>query len=138
MMFKQGFGRLIRTKSDMGIVAVLDPRVKIRYYGRLFIDALPECKHTFDISEVKNFFSIMQANSNKNIKDCGKQPKAYSVEEIRRSYPKAYVKWSKDEDDRLKNEYMQGKDILELANTFQREVGAIRSRLQKMGLSKPR
>ena len=138
MMFKQGFGRLIRTKSDMGIVAVLDPRVKIRYYGRLFIDALPECKHTFDISEVKKFFSIMQANSDKNIKDYGKQPKAYSVEEIRRSYPKAYVKWSKDEDDRLKNEYTQDKDILRLANTFQREAGAIRSRLQKMGLKRPR
>jgi hypothetical protein len=85
---------------------------------------------------VKNFFSIMQANSDKNTKAHEKQSQAYSVEEIRRSYPKAYAKWSKDEDDRLKNEYIQGKDILELANTFQREVGAIRSRLQKMGLSK--
>lgn len=55
-MFKQGFGRLIRTKSDRGIVAVLDPRIKTRYYGRSFISALPKCRHTFDINEINNFF----------------------------------------------------------------------------------
>lgn len=41
--FKQGFGRLIRTAYDEGIVVVLDPRIKTRRYGRLFLDALPEC-----------------------------------------------------------------------------------------------
>ncbi len=41
--FKQGFGRLIRTAYDEGIVAVLDPRVKTKRYGRLFLQALPEC-----------------------------------------------------------------------------------------------
>jgi len=42
--FKQGFGRLIRTAHDQGIVVVLDPRVTTRSYGRLFIDSLPECE----------------------------------------------------------------------------------------------
>ncbi len=41
---KQGFGRLIRSKTDKGIVAILDSRVKSKRYGRLFLDALPECK----------------------------------------------------------------------------------------------
>lgn len=40
--FKQGFGRLIRSKSDSGRVVVLDPRVLTARYGRLFIAALPE------------------------------------------------------------------------------------------------
>ena len=41
--FKQGFGRLIRSTSDTGIVVVLDPRIKTRQYGRVFLDSLPEC-----------------------------------------------------------------------------------------------
>lgn len=38
---KQGFGRLIRSKTDTGIVAILDSRVKTKRYGKLFIEALP-------------------------------------------------------------------------------------------------
>ncbi|MDB5357905.1 MAG: helicase c2 [Phycisphaerales bacterium] len=41
---KQGFGRLIRSKTDKGIVVILDSRVKSKRYGKLFLDALPECK----------------------------------------------------------------------------------------------
>jgi ATP-dependent DNA helicase DinG len=40
---KQGFGRLIRTKSDRGIVVILDPRVLLKPYGRTFLDSLPRC-----------------------------------------------------------------------------------------------
>ncbi len=39
--FKQGFGRLIRTRSDNGIVVVLDPRIRTKFYGQLFVDSLP-------------------------------------------------------------------------------------------------
>ncbi len=41
---KQGFGRLIRSRTDKGIVVILDSRVKTKRYGRLFLDALPECR----------------------------------------------------------------------------------------------
>jgi ATP-dependent DNA helicase DinG len=41
---KQGFGRLIRSKTDKGIVVILDSRVKTKRYGRMFLDALPECR----------------------------------------------------------------------------------------------
>jgi ATP-dependent DNA helicase DinG len=58
MMFKQGFGRLIRTKSDRGIVAVLDPRVTTRTYGKSFLNVLPKCRYTSDINDVKNFFNV--------------------------------------------------------------------------------
>lgn len=40
--FKQGFGRLVRSRDDTGRVVVLDPRVVTKRYGRLFLDALPE------------------------------------------------------------------------------------------------
>src|SRR5690606_17978704 len=43
MRFRQGFGRLIRTKSDRGAVIIADIRVHQRGYGRRFLDALPAC-----------------------------------------------------------------------------------------------
>jgi ATP-dependent DNA helicase DinG len=44
LKFKQGFGRLIRTKEDEGIVVVLDSRILKKPYGRLFLRALPPCR----------------------------------------------------------------------------------------------
>ena len=44
LKFKQGFGRLIRTKTDTGIVVVLDSRVINKSYGRRFLAAIPDCK----------------------------------------------------------------------------------------------
>ena len=43
LRFRQGFGRLIRTQSDRGIVAVLDRRVRSKQYGSLFLQSLPAC-----------------------------------------------------------------------------------------------
>jgi ATP-dependent DNA helicase DinG len=43
LKFRQGVGRLIRTRQDQGIVVVLDPRITQKQYGRAFLDALPRC-----------------------------------------------------------------------------------------------
>jgi ATP-dependent DNA helicase DinG len=43
LKFRQGVGRLIRTKSDSGIIVVLDNRVLAKQYGRAFLDAVPKC-----------------------------------------------------------------------------------------------
>jgi len=43
LRFRQGFGRLIRTQSDRGVVAILDRRVLTKAYGKLFIESLPQC-----------------------------------------------------------------------------------------------
>jgi len=43
LRFRQGFGRLIRRQDDEGVVAILDKRVLTKRYGRLFLEALPEC-----------------------------------------------------------------------------------------------
>jgi ATP-dependent DNA helicase DinG len=45
---KQGFGRLIRTATDTGMVVILDPRVLTKGYGRFFLAALPECRRFVD------------------------------------------------------------------------------------------
>ena len=41
---KQGFGRLIRSRSDRGRVVILDPRIYTRSYGRIFLESLPKCR----------------------------------------------------------------------------------------------
>ena len=45
---KQGFGRLIRSRDDRGRVVILDPRVRTKRYGRLFVESLPECDVVVD------------------------------------------------------------------------------------------
>jgi ATP-dependent DNA helicase DinG len=49
---KQGFGRLIRTRTDSGMVVILDPRVLTKSYGRMFLESLPECRRFVDGVEV--------------------------------------------------------------------------------------
>jgi ATP-dependent DNA helicase DinG len=44
LKLKQGFGRLIRTQQDRGSVIVLDPRVRTKPYGRMFLESLPPCR----------------------------------------------------------------------------------------------
>lgn len=53
---KQGFGRLIRRKDDIGIVAILDPRIKTKNYGRLFLNSLPKCQLAYNLDKVKKFY----------------------------------------------------------------------------------
>jgi ATP-dependent DNA helicase DinG len=45
---KQGFGRLIRRKTDTGQVVILDPRVRTKRYGKLFLESLPDCERISD------------------------------------------------------------------------------------------
>jgi ATP-dependent DNA helicase DinG len=54
---KQGFGRLIRSLSDRGVLVMLDPRIQRARYGRVFIDSLPPYRITHDIAEVERFFA---------------------------------------------------------------------------------
>ena len=49
LKLKQGFGRLIRSRTDSGIVAILDPRVLTKPYGRTFLDSLPKCPRVVDV-----------------------------------------------------------------------------------------
>jgi ATP-dependent DNA helicase DinG len=58
---KQGLGRLIRSTTDRGVLAVLDPRLRTKAYGRLFLESLPPCRVTSKIEEVSRVFESEQA-----------------------------------------------------------------------------
>jgi ATP-dependent DNA helicase DinG len=54
---KQGLGRLIRSSSDRGLLAILDPRLRTKGYGRQFIHSLPPCRITSNIEEIREVFN---------------------------------------------------------------------------------
>jgi ATP-dependent DNA helicase DinG len=58
LQLRQGFGRLIRAHTDRGVVAILDPRLRTRPYGRAFLDALPTCPVAADRQAVADFFTV--------------------------------------------------------------------------------
>jgi ATP-dependent DNA helicase DinG len=53
---KQGLGRLIRSTTDKGVLAILDPRLRTKAYGRLFLESLPPCLVTSDIEDLASIF----------------------------------------------------------------------------------
>ena len=55
---KQGFGRLIRSLHDRGLLVLLDNRILKKQYGRVFVDSLPNYKRTTDLGMVENFFGV--------------------------------------------------------------------------------
>jgi ATP-dependent DNA helicase DinG len=57
---KQGFGRLIRSLSDRGVLMLLDPRIRTTRYGATFLDSLPPYSRTDDITEVERFFDLVK------------------------------------------------------------------------------
>ena len=54
---KQGIGRLIRSKTDRGVIAILDPRLRTKSYGRDFLSSLPRMRITADLNDVADIFS---------------------------------------------------------------------------------
>jgi ATP-dependent DNA helicase DinG len=55
LALKQGFGRLIRSKTDRGILAILDNRISRMQYGRIFLESLPDYTTTQDLAQVARF-----------------------------------------------------------------------------------
>ena len=53
---KQGFGRLIRSLHDRGVLVLLDNRILKKQYGKVFVDSLPPYRRTTDIKVVEEFF----------------------------------------------------------------------------------
>ena len=55
---KQGLGRLIRSTTDRGVLAVLDPRLRTKMYGQTFLQSLPPCRVTSDVQELARVFEL--------------------------------------------------------------------------------
>ncbi len=63
---KQGVGRLIRSKTDRGVIALLDSRLRTKSYGRAFLNSLPNAPITTELNDVRTLFEeieIEQANA---------------------------------------------------------------------------
>ncbi len=56
ILLKQGFGRLIRSRTDRGILALLDKRVITKRYGRTFLQSIPPAPVTHNSADLRNFF----------------------------------------------------------------------------------
>jgi len=56
ILLKQGLGRLIRTRQDRGVLAILDSRLRKKNYGRAFLESLPPCPIVQDPNFLKEFF----------------------------------------------------------------------------------
>ncbi|MBC8287104.1 MAG: ATP-dependent DNA helicase [Nitrospinae bacterium] len=66
IQLKQGFGRLIRKKTDTGVVSILDSRISRRGYGKQFIASLPPCPVVTDLEAVRNFFALNMSGQHGN------------------------------------------------------------------------
>jgi ATP-dependent DNA helicase DinG len=55
LALKQGFGRLIRAKTDRGILSILDNRISRMAYGRIFLESLPDYSTTQNLADVERF-----------------------------------------------------------------------------------
>jgi ATP-dependent DNA helicase DinG len=58
LALKQGFGRLIRSKTDRGVLVLLDHRITKQRYGQVFFDSLPDYRFTTQLSDVEEFFDV--------------------------------------------------------------------------------
>jgi ATP-dependent DNA helicase DinG len=63
LRLKQGFGRLIRTATDTGVVAILDARLHTKYYGRQIIRALPACQRIESIEQLERWMAGQAAET---------------------------------------------------------------------------
>jgi ATP-dependent DNA helicase DinG len=67
LTLKQGFGRLIRSLEDRGVLVLLDPRIRTKRYGKTFLASLPPYRMTETITDVEAFFEVKAGKSAKDI-----------------------------------------------------------------------
>ena len=61
---KQGFGRLIRSLQDRGLLTLLDNRILKKQYGRVFLQSLPDYRKTTKLEDVEKFFNLTDESNN--------------------------------------------------------------------------
>jgi ATP-dependent DNA helicase DinG len=72
LALKQGFGRLIRTKTDRGVLALLDTRIQRMPYGKIFLESLPPYGTTQELADVARFLG--SANKEKKLTQRARSP----------------------------------------------------------------
>jgi hypoxanthine phosphoribosyltransferase len=136
--FDYGNHAEVKGKNVLLIDDICDSRATIREIGKLMsklgvnkIAPLVIAKTiSGDIMDDKPDFPKIKTDTADTKKVVSEKAEPFS--EIRQKCPKAYERWTKEDDELLVNMFRQGKSIAELANHFQRKKGAIRSRLKKL------
>jgi hypothetical protein len=84
---------------------------------------------------MEQYLSLFRAGLRQALEQLSPEPESEEVRyaEIRKTYPRAYEKWSPEEDARLMREFEHEKSMEVLSRRFQRQPGAILSRLGKLG-----
>ena len=127
--------RALSFVNDKKVVAKLfdelGPRFKSRVSGFTRIVRLGK-RRGDDAMLVKMELVEKAKVEEKKVKE--KKEKGFNMQEIRKQYPRAYTKWTDNEDTLLRDKYQTNRNIEELAAEFQRQPSAIRSRLRKLGL----
>lgn len=67
--FRQGFGRLIRSETDRGVVVILDPRTRTKPYGRIFLNSIPHSPEIATPAEIRAFFAAPRAADSTSIEE---------------------------------------------------------------------
>ena len=74
LALKQGFGRLIRTKTDRGVLALLDTRMQRMPYGKIFLESLPSYKVTCERADVARFFDEIDGRNAGTLANTARKP----------------------------------------------------------------
>jgi len=107
--------------------------------GDLYL-SISESKRTddgFDRHRILIFeedFNDFKTAFNRVARKLVSENKSYSLDDIREKHPQAYRPWSLEDDEKLETLFCEGKSVKELASTFERNEGAIRSRIKKLEL----
>lgn len=121
-------GQLLRLAAKYEIVDKnqIGALVEIAYMRNAFVHGM-RTPHKNEILWVLN-------TARKALQHFTMKGKTYSVEEIRKTYPRAYEHWTEEEDEQLRSEYRNRIPIPKIAKIHQRTEGAIYSRLNKIGI----
>jgi len=125
--------KLIEIREEMLSDGFMYPLVYITFKGK---ECLKQCGENFgpkldELLAINKHLRKLQVSLLKKELIEGKSS---TFEKIRQRYPRAYEKWTGDEDIRLQNEYNKGLNVQQLSEILQRQPSAIRSRLRKLGI----
>lgn len=131
--FEKGMGyvALSRVRSLNGIKLIGFNKIALQVHPEILVYDKELQQHSEEVK--REFCSIPSKHKKFKTK---RIVKTYSVNEIRKSYPAAYQKWSLEEDKNLVDSFKKGAKIELIAKNLGRKNGAIRSRLKKLGLIK--
>jgi ATP-dependent DNA helicase DinG len=131
----QGAGRLVRTSSDRGVVAVLDPRLHSARYGGFLRASLPPFWYTTDPALVRRSLAAIDASA-PPVRPV--QPRAGAVPAVVASVPPSGPPaWTEDDDGLLRAGVAAGRPVEQLAERHERTVDEVLARVAALGLPLP-